>query len=131
MISFNYHGLFIQCWSHQEWEMLVTFGIFEMLHYMEWIKSLSENVQRFNISVCVCVHVCTCAHACVLSYVQFFVVLWTVCQAAKMPGFSVHGIFQARMLEWIAVSYDRESSWSRYWTLISCFFHIGRWILYL
>ena len=31
-----------------------------MLHYMEWIKSLSENVQRFNISVCVCV--CTCAH---------------------------------------------------------------------
>ena len=70
------------------------------------------------VCVCVCVYVCVhvraCAHACVLSYVQFFVALWTVCQAAKMPGSSVHGIFQARMLEWIAISYDRESSRPRY-----------------
>ena len=33
------------------------------------------------------------------------------------PGFSVHGIFQARILEWIAISYFRASSWSRDWTL--------------
>ena len=26
------------------------------------------------------------------------------------PGSSVHGIFQARILEWVAVSYSRESS---------------------
>ena len=26
------------------------------------------------------------------------------------PGSSVHGIFQARMLEWVAVSFSRESS---------------------
>ena len=26
------------------------------------------------------------------------------------PGFSVHGIFQARILEWVAVSFSRGSS---------------------
>ena len=26
------------------------------------------------------------------------------------PGFSVHGIFQARILEWVAISYSRRSS---------------------
>ena len=29
------------------------------------------------------------------------------------PGSSVHGIFQARMLEWVAISFSRGSSWPR------------------
>ena len=32
------------------------------------------------------------------------------------PGFSVHGIFQARIVVWVAISYSRESSWPRDWT---------------
>ena len=28
----------------------------------------------------------------------------------SLPGFSVHGIFQARVLEWVAISFSRESS---------------------
>ena len=36
------------------------------------------------------------------------------------PGSSVHGIFQARILEWVAISFSRESSWPRDWTWISC-----------
>ena len=28
----------------------------------------------------------------------------------SLPGSSVHGIFQARMLEWVAVSFSRGSS---------------------
>ena len=28
----------------------------------------------------------------------------------SLPGFSVHGIFQARVLEWVAVSFSRGSS---------------------
>ena len=43
------------------------------------------------------------------------------------PGSSVHGISQARILEWVAIFYSRESSWPRDWTCISC---IGRQILY-
>ena len=36
------------------------------------------------------------------------------------PGSSVHGISQARILEWGAVSYSRGSSQPRDWTYISC-----------
>ena len=35
-------------------------------------------------------------------------------------GSSVHGIFQARTLEWIAISFSRGSSWTREWTWVSC-----------
>ena len=36
------------------------------------------------------------------------------------PGSSVHGIFQARILEWVAISFSMESSWPRLWTWVSC-----------
>ena len=35
------------------------------------------------------------------------------------PGFSVLGILQARILEWIAISFSRGSSQPRDWTLVS------------
>ena len=44
------------------------------------------------------------------------------------PGFSVHGILQARILEWDDISFLRVSSWLRDQTHVSC---IGRQILYL
>ena len=43
------------------------------------------------------------------------------------PGSSVYGIAQAKMLEWVAISSSRGSSWPRDPTCISC---IGRWILH-
>ena len=43
------------------------------------------------------------------------------------PGFSVHGISQARILEWVAFSFSRGSSQPRDQTRVSC---IGRGILY-
>jgi len=36
------------------------------------------------------------------------------------PGSSVYGIFQARILEWAAISFSRGSSWPRDRTLITC-----------
>ena len=38
----------------------------------------------------------------------------------SLPDSSVHGIFQARILEWGAISFSRESSWPRVWTRVSC-----------
>ena len=40
----------------------------------------------------------------------------TLCNAMawSLPGSSVHGILQARILEWIAMLSSRGSSWSRY-----------------
>ena len=37
----------------------------------------------------------------------------------SLPGFSVHGILQARILEWVAVSSSRGFSWLRDWTGVS------------
>ena len=38
----------------------------------------------------------------------------------SLPGSSIHGIFQARILEWFAISFSRGSSWPRDWTQVSC-----------
>ena len=48
----------------------------------------------------------------------------------SLPGSSVRGILQARILEWVAISYSRGSSLSRDWSHISCVLCIGRWILH-
>ena len=45
----------------------------------------------------------------------------------SLPGSSVHGIFQARILEWVAIFFSRGSFWPRDQTHVSC---IGRQILY-
>ena len=37
----------------------------------------------------------------------------------SLPGCSVHGIFQARVLEWVASAFSRRSSWPRGWTQVS------------
>ena len=45
----------------------------------------------------------------------------------SLPGSSVHGILQVRILEWVAVPFPRESSQHSDGTHIPCF---SRWILY-
>ena len=64
---------------------------------------------------------------------------WLVCVHAQLcltfcnpmdyspPGSSVHGISQARILEWVDISFSRGSSRPRDRTWLSC---TGRWILY-
>ena len=37
----------------------------------------------------------------------------------SLPGFSVHGILQARIPEWVAFSFSRGASWPRDWTQVS------------
>ena len=75
-----------------------------------------------SITQCIClffIRLCVCAQSC-----------WTLCNSmdCSPPGSSVHGIFQARILEWVAISFSRGSSGPRDWTYVSC---IGRQILYL
>ena len=80
--------------------------------------------------------VCVCALASFESLLDYYE---RMCSVAKSnptlcnptdystPGFSVHGISQARILAWVAISFSRGSSWPRDRTCVSC---IGRWILY-
>ena len=42
----------------------------------------------------------------------------------SLPGFHVHEIFQAGILQWVAISFSRGSTWPRDQTHISC----GSWI---
>ena len=37
----------------------------------------------------------------------------------SLPGSSIYGIFQARILEWVAISFSRGSSQPRDWTRVS------------
>ena len=50
-----------------------------------------------------------------LSHVRLFA---TPCNYS-LPGSSVHGIFQARILEWVAMSFSRRSSQPRNGTCVS------------
>ena len=61
--------------------------------------------------LCVSVCVCSVAQSCL-----------TLCNPkdCNLPGSYVRGIFQARMLEWVAISSSRGSSRSRDRTHISC-----------
>ena len=43
---------------------------------------------------------------------------------------SIHGISQARILEWVAISSSKGSFWSKDWTCVSFVSYIGRQILY-
>ena len=47
-----------------------------------------------------------------------------------LPGSSVHGILQARILKWVAMPSSRGSSWPRSDPHLLCLMH-WRWILYL
>ena len=46
------------------------------------------------------------------------------------PGYSDHGIFQARILAWVAISYSRGSSRPGARTHVSHISYFGRWILH-
>ena len=62
-------------------------------------------------------------------HVQSCPVLWDTMDLS-LPGSSVHGILQARILEWIAIPSSRRSFWHRDRTHVSCVFCVGRGALY-
>ena len=78
---------------------------------------------------------CCYEHLCANFCVSLFLILLGACVPAKslqscpilcdpmncsLPGSSVHGILQVRLLEWVAMPSSRGSSWPRDQTQISC-----------
>ena len=61
----------------------------------------------------------------VLSYFSRVRLFVTDHMDCSLPGFSVHEILQARILEWVAISSSRGSSWPKDLTYISCGFCIA------
>ena len=76
-------------------------------------------------TMCVCIYIYTHTHV-VYAYCFFFCLLLIQVQLFgnsmdySLPGSSVHEISQARTLEWVAISFSRESSWPRDQTHGSC-----------
>ena len=77
----------------------------------------------------VCLFVCVCVSAPLqlLSRVRLSATTWTDCVP---PVSSVHGIFQARILDWVAISYPRGSSQARDGSCNLGIFCVGGQILY-
>ena len=78
-----------------------------------------EILKRGDIYIYACVHAKSLQSCLTLEHYDY-----------SPPGFSVHGILQARILEWVAVPSARRSSWLREWTSVSCISCFGRWVLY-
>ena len=74
-------------------------------------------MESSSIYIFMCVFVCVCVCVCVQSLQSS----QTLCDSmdCSLPGPSVHGILQARILEWVTMPSSRESSWSRDQTCIS------------
>ena len=71
----------------------------------------------FSASLRFSVHARVCVQSCL-----------TLCDPMEcsLPGSSVHGISQARILNWVAISSSKGSSWPRDWICVSCISCIGR-----
>ena len=77
--------------------------------------------------------------ACKYSELRYLLQLWMQCSIAQLyltlcdpmdcswPGSSLHGIFQERIVEQVAIFYSRKPSCPRDGTPVSC---TGRWLLY-
>ena len=66
-----------------------------------------------------------CCYCCLAA--KLCLTLCNPMNSSSPPGPSVHGVLQARILEWVATSFSRGSSWPRDRTRISC---MGRWVPY-
>ena len=89
--------------SHLFWEQecspeLMNIVCFQKCRHVRNDKGMFKNI------------VCECSESCS-----------SLCDPldCSPPGFPARGIFLARVLGWIAISFSKGSSWPRYWTHIS------------
>ena len=91
-------------------KLLLCYLLVNCLHLLWNLKSVSSLV----VSAIICSVTSSCP--------KFFRPM-----DCGLPGSSAHGIFQARMLEWVAIFSSRASSQLRDQTCVSCGSCIGRW----
>ena len=106
-------------------------NIFAKLQYYIKIRTLQTPLMyRFPVLI---ILICVCASLVIQHSLHCCYLVVKSCQLfcnpmdCSPPDSSVHGISQARILEWVAISSYRRSSQLRDQTLVSC---TGRQILY-
>ena len=72
---------------------------------------LTNYIKLFLSLIYICAVLCLVTQSCP-----------TLCDPmdCHLPGFFVHGILEARILEWVAMPFSRGSSWPRNQTGVSC-----------
>ena len=108
----EYFTLFVNCFC---WTSFPTHFI--NMHYLwHWYLIVCERKRTGDV------------RELVLMWAQSFLTLCDPRDCSR-PGSSVHGTFQARILEWVAISFSRRSSQPRDQSCISCISCISRQIL--
>ena len=83
----------------------------DLLHCRQILYCLSHQgrlyTTYYKLQALLCMHAQSCQILCDL-------------MVGGLPGFSVNGILQARILEWVAIFCSRGSSWPTDWSCISC-----------
>jgi len=101
------------------WNFLESFFLYIYIFLLRLVESV--DVEPMNMDWCL-FYKHTHTHICITVTVlvtQSCPTLWDSVDCS-LPGSFVHGISQARILEWVAISFSRGSSWSRDPTHVSC-----------
>ena len=138
--DFSVHFIFIISLAKSLLNAKLFFGLSNISYFTHWniskmlfpIFKIHSVFQLLLRKECLCLpKVCLLKpHSKVCGVCVY--VFWLFCDSmdCSPPGSSVHGIFQGRILEWVAISYSRGSSPPRDWNWVSCVSCIGRLILY-
>ena len=102
-----------------------SLGLWVTLHHLWAPDAKWQNRSHDHLCVCLCLLWDMCVHAKSLQWCP------TLCDPVghSPPGFSVHRIFQAWILEWVVVPSSRWPSQPRNWTHVSYVSCIGRQVL--
>ena len=94
-----------------QWCYIITKCIF--YEYKDYTKNWIESTKHVSLDFI--------SSKCIESQSEVTQSCATLCNpiVCSLPGSSVHGIFQARILEWVAISFSRRSSQLRDWTQVS------------
>ena len=116
------------------------------LFSLKIVQSLCIFTCAFIYKIYIYVYMCACICLCI--YITYmYICIWrsevtqsclTLCDPidCSLLCSSVHGIFQGRVLEWVAISFSRGSSWPRDWIQVSrtvgrCFTIWATYIVYI
>ena len=118
-------GLVTELGDCQSWKFFSDFllksfqqslclGVYTLASFWERLRVLLDENTCTSWFVCMC-----CVFLCICQLSRSVV---SDCgpMNCSLPDFSVHGIFQARVLEWVAISFSRGSSQPRDQTRVSC-----------
>ena len=93
-----------------------------------WQPGWEESLGRMDTQICMCESLCYPPETITTLLISYEVKWSEVTQSCptlsdpmdcSLPGSSIHGIFQARVLEWVAISFSRGSSPPRDRTRVS------------